>query len=44
MYRFIYTGKRTQNSGIMVRGEHKNGNVPFYGLVTDVVELRYTKV
>ncbi|GMY20214.1 ATP-dependent RNA helicase drs1-like [Fagus crenata] len=36
-------GKRTQNSGIMVRGEHQNGNVPFYGLVTDIVELHYTK-
>ena len=36
-------GKRTQNSGIMVRREHQNGNVPFYGLVTDIVELHYTK-
>ncbi len=35
--------KRIQNSSIMVRGELQNGNVPFFGLVTDIVELRCTK-
>ncbi|GMY33725.1 hypothetical protein FCV25MIE_28967, partial [Fagus crenata] len=35
--------KEHKNSGIMVRGEHQNGNVPFYELVIDIVELRYTK-
>ena len=35
--------KGHKNSGIMARGEHQNGNVPFYELVIDIVELRYTK-
>jgi hypothetical protein len=35
--------KEHKNSGIMARGEHQNGNVPFYELVIDIVELRYTK-
>ena len=27
----------------MVKGELQNGNVPFFGLVTDIVELYCTK-
>ena len=35
--------KRTQNNGVMVRGEDQSCNVPYYGQLTDIVELQYTK-
>ena len=35
--------KGIQNSSIMVKRELQNGNVPFFGLVTDIVELYCTK-
>ena len=35
--------KRTQNNGVMVRGQDQSCNVPYYGLLTDIVELQYTK-
>ena len=34
-------GKKTQNSGVMVRGEYQN--MSYYGLIIDIIELRYTK-
>ena len=34
--------KKTQNNGVMVRGEHQNG-VPYYGILKDIVELCYTE-
>ena len=34
--------KRTQNNGVMVRGEDQSCNVPYYGQLTDIVELQYT--
>jgi len=35
--------KRTQNNGVMVRGEDQSCNVPYYGQLTDIVELQYTE-
>ena len=34
--------KRTQNNGVMVRGEDQSCNVPYYGQLIDIVELQYT--
>ena len=34
-------GKKTQNSGVMVRGEYQN--MSYYGLITNIIELHYTK-
>ena len=34
-------GLLTQNSGIVVRGEHDNDEIDFYGVLTDVIELQY---
>ena len=31
--------KRTQNNGVMVRGEDRSCNVPYYRQLTDIVEL-----
>ena len=33
--------KRTQNNGVMVRGEDRSCNVPYYGQLIDIVELQY---
>ena len=35
--------KKTQNSGIMVKGENQIDDVPWYGTLVDIVELRYTE-
>ena len=32
---------RTQNSGIIVKGEHQSEEVDFYGVLTDIIELEY---
>ncbi|KAM5584841.1 hypothetical protein ABKV19_004281, partial [Rosa sericea] len=34
--------KKTQNSGVMVKGDNQINCVPWYGTLTDVVELWYT--
>ncbi|KAL6209837.1 hypothetical protein ACLB2K_020776 [Fragaria x ananassa] len=34
--------KKTQNSGVMVKGEKEINCVPWYGTLTDIVELWYT--
>ena len=34
-------GLLTQNSGIVVRGEHDNDEIDFYGVLTDVIKLQY---
>ena len=34
-------GKKAQNSGVMVRGEYQN--MSYYGLITDIIKLCYTK-
>ncbi|CAN6575551.1 unnamed protein product [Malus baccata var. baccata] len=34
--------KKTQNCGVMVKGENQIDSVPWYGVLKDVVELRYT--
>ena len=34
-------GKKAQNSGVIVRGEYQN--MSYYGLIIDIIELRYTK-
>ncbi|XP_062160449.1 uncharacterized protein LOC133867700 [Alnus glutinosa] len=31
----------TQNSGIVVRGEHGTSNIEFYGVLRNILELRY---
>ena len=33
--------RRTQNSGIVVKGDHKGQSIDFYGVVRDVIELLY---
>ncbi|XP_075655172.1 uncharacterized protein LOC142625386 [Castanea sativa] len=33
--------KRTQNNGVVVRGEDQRCYVPYYGQLTDIVELQY---
>ncbi|KAI5328625.1 hypothetical protein L3X38_028022 [Prunus dulcis] len=35
--------KKTQNSGIMVKGENQIDDVPWHGTLVDIVELRYTE-
>ncbi|XP_020426545.1 uncharacterized protein LOC109950821 [Prunus persica] len=35
--------KKTQNSGVMVKGENQIDDVPWYGTLVDIVELRYTE-
>lgn len=35
--------KSTQNSGVMVRGEDQSDSAPYYGVLTDIVELQYTE-
>ena len=35
--------KRTQNSGVVVKGEFQSSNIPYYGSLTDIIELRYTE-
>ncbi|KAM2327827.1 hypothetical protein ACFXTH_014358 [Malus domestica] len=35
--------KKTQNCGVMVKGENQIDSVPWYGVLKDVVELRYTE-
>lgn len=34
--------KKTQNCGVMVKGENQIDSVPWYGVLKDVVELCYT--
>ncbi|CAB4286343.1 unnamed protein product [Prunus armeniaca] len=34
--------KKTQNSGVMVKEENQIDDVPWYGILVDIVELRYT--
>ncbi|CAI0420810.1 unnamed protein product [Linum tenue] len=45
-FRFHITNReqnrRTQNSGVMVRGENYD-NIPYYGTLIKVIELRYTE-
>ncbi|XP_062156838.1 uncharacterized protein LOC133864501 isoform X3 [Alnus glutinosa] len=33
--------RTTQNSGIVVRGEHGTSNIEFYGVLRNILELRY---
>ncbi|KAF5459684.1 hypothetical protein F2P56_019609 [Juglans regia] len=33
--------RRTQNSGVVVHGEHHGSPVDFYGVLHDIIELRY---
>ncbi|XP_042941123.1 uncharacterized protein LOC122275881 [Carya illinoinensis] len=33
--------RRTQNSGLVVRGEHQSNPIDFYGVLNDIIELRY---
>lgn len=33
--------KRTQNSGVVVKGEHRGKSIEFYGVLTDIIELSY---
>ena len=33
--------RRTQNSGIVVKGEHNSEEIDFYGILTDIIELEY---
>ncbi|XP_042980213.1 uncharacterized protein LOC122310386 [Carya illinoinensis] len=33
--------QRTQNSGLVVRGEHQSNPINFYGVLNDIIELRY---
>lgn len=33
--------RRTQNSGVVVRGEHQGEDIDFYGVVRDIIELSY---
>lgn len=32
---------RTQNSGVVVKGDHQSNTCDFYGVITDIFELRY---
>ncbi|XP_040986463.1 uncharacterized protein LOC121234561 [Juglans microcarpa x Juglans regia] len=34
-------GRRTQNSGVLVTGDEVTNNVDFYGVINNIVELRY---
>ncbi|KAI5317108.1 hypothetical protein L3X38_036815 [Prunus dulcis] len=38
-----YENKKTQNSGVMVKGENQIDDVPWYGTLVDIVELHYTE-
>ncbi|KAH7862248.1 hypothetical protein Vadar_002030 [Vaccinium darrowii] len=33
--------RRTQNSGIVVKGENQGGETDFYGVLVDIIELQY---
>lgn len=33
--------RRTQNSGVMVKGEHEGKVIEFYGIIIDIIELEY---
>lgn len=33
--------RKTQNSGIVVKGEHEGKEIDFYGVLKDIIELRY---
>ncbi|CAL5419434.1 unnamed protein product [Camellia sinensis] len=33
--------RKTQNSGVVVKGDHKGEAIDFYGVVRDIVELKY---
>ncbi|KAF2319806.1 hypothetical protein GH714_019152 [Hevea brasiliensis] len=33
--------RHTQNSGIVVKGEHNSEEIDFYGELTDIIELEY---
>ncbi|XP_041011470.1 uncharacterized protein LOC121255260 [Juglans microcarpa x Juglans regia] len=33
--------RRTQNSGVVVHGEHRGSPVDFYGVLNDIIELQY---
>ncbi|XP_042974577.1 uncharacterized protein LOC122306207 [Carya illinoinensis] len=33
--------RRTQNSGVAVHGEHRGSTVDFYGVLHDIIEIRY---
>ncbi|XP_042964767.1 uncharacterized protein LOC122298991 [Carya illinoinensis] len=33
--------RRTQNSGLVVRGEHQSNPIDLYGVLNDIIELRY---
>lgn len=33
--------RKTQNSGIVVRGEHGNNMIDFYGVIQQIIEVRY---
>lgn len=34
--------RKTQNSGVMVKGEHADKETYFYGIITDIVEVEYS--
>ncbi|XP_027174679.1 uncharacterized protein LOC113774329 [Coffea eugenioides] len=34
--------RKTQNSGIMVKGEHADVEINFYGAITDILEVEYS--
>ncbi|XP_039130942.1 uncharacterized protein LOC120267365 [Dioscorea cayenensis subsp. rotundata] len=34
--------KKTQNCGVMVKGEGNEGELSYYGIILDIIELRYT--
>jgi len=34
--------KKIQNSGVMVKGEGNDGELSYYGVILDIIELRYT--
>lgn len=33
--------RKTQNSGVVVKGEHGNNAIDFYGVLKDIIEVRY---
>lgn len=33
--------RKTQNSGVVVKGEHDRKTIQFYGVVTDIIEVEY---
>ena len=33
--------RKTQNSGVVVKGDHKGKPIDFYGVIREIIELKY---